>query len=53
MIAECRGGVKYFHMYICVSEDLAAEYLGVSVIMKKYGHRRVHRLIIRLHRIAV
>ena len=49
MVAWCRGGGKFFNMYIDVSEDLAAEYLGVSITMNNHGHRRVHKLIIRLH----
>ena len=61
MVAWCRSDIKcvhinkyiYIYIYIYVSEDLAAEYLGVIVIMNNYGHRIVHKLIIRLHRVAV
>ena len=40
-------------MCVCVSEYLAAEDLGVIVIMNTYRHRIVNKLIIRLHTVVV
>ena len=52
-MAWCRGGVKGGHEYIYVSEDLAAEYLGVILLMNNYGYNRVNKLIIRLQKVTV
>ena len=36
MVAWCRGDFNCVHMYTCVSDYLAVEYLGDSVRIREY-----------------